>query len=83
MPSHSSIDIAQRAQAIYEERLRGDLEATNADEFVAIEPDSGDYFLGKSLSEAIQSARAKHPNRIPFTLRIGHKSTIEIGVMCP
>jgi hypothetical protein len=81
MSSSNSIDVARRGQAIYDERLRSELEASHGDEFVAIEPDSGDYFLGKTLSEAIQSARAAHPNRLPFTVRIGHKVTVELGVM--
>jgi hypothetical protein len=83
MPSNKSIDLARRAQAIYEARLRQQLEPTNPDDFVAIEPESGDYFLGKTLSEAIQAARAAYPQRLPFALRVGHRSTVELGVMCP
>ena len=33
----------------------------------------------KTLSEAIQAARAAHPARLPFALRVGHKSTVELG----
>lgn len=83
MPSSNSIDVARRGQKIYDERLRNHLEASHADEFVAIEPDSGDFFLGNTLSEAIQSARAAYPDRIPFAIRIGHQSTVELGVLCP
>ena len=49
MVSQHSIDVARKAQVIYEERLRAKLEATNLDDFVAIEPESGDYFLGQTL----------------------------------
>ncbi len=83
MPSNKSIDVARRAQAIYEARLREKLEATNPDDFVAVEPESGEYFLGKSLSEAIQAARSAYPQRLPFALRVGHKTAVELGVMCP
>lgn len=83
MASINSIDVANRAKAIYEERLKGTLEVTHLNEFVAIEPDSGDFFLGKTLSEAIQAARSAHPQRLPFALRIGHRVTVELGVMCP
>jgi hypothetical protein len=41
-----------------EEKLRCHLEAAHLREFVAIEPDSGEYFLGKTLIEAIQASRA-------------------------
>ncbi len=83
MVSQRSIDVARKAQVVYEEQLRAKLEATNIDDFVAIEPESGNYFLGKTLSEAIQAARAAYPDRLPFALRVGHRSTVEMGVMVP
>jgi hypothetical protein len=83
MATGKSIDVAKHAQSIYQERLRNRLEITNPDEFIAIEPQSGDYFIGKTLSEAIQAARAAHPDRLPFTLRIGHPATVELGVISP
>jgi len=81
MASSESIDVARRAQVVYDGRLKQKLEATHAGDFVAIEPESGDYFLGKTLSEAIQSARARYPQRLPFALRVGHKTTVELGIM--
>ncbi len=81
MPNVKSIELARRARAIYDERYKANLEANNADDFVAIEPDSGDFFLGKTLSEAIQAARAAHPQRIPFAVRVGHEATVELGVL--
>ena len=80
MASQQSQELARRAGVIYEQRLRAQLEHTHPDEFVAIEPDSGDYFLGRTLSDAIQAARSAHPARLPFILRVGHKATVELGV---
>ena len=60
MASQQSQELARRAGVIYEQRLRAQLEHTHPDEFVAIEPDSGDYFLGRTLSDAIQAARSAH-----------------------
>jgi hypothetical protein len=79
MASQQSQELARRAGVIYEQRLRAQLEHTHPDEFVAIEPDSGDYFLGRTLSDAIQAARSAHPTRLPFILRVGHKATVELG----
>ena len=81
MASEQSLEVARRAQEIYEQELRSRLELTNRDDFVAIEPESGDFFLGKTLSEAIQAARAAHPDRLPFALRVGHRTAVEMGVM--
>jgi hypothetical protein len=83
MASQRSSELATRASAIYEQKLRSRLEFTNRDDFVAIEPESGDFFLGKTLSEAIQAARAAHPVSLPFAFRVGHTSTIELGVLAP
>jgi hypothetical protein len=81
MASERSIEVARKAQEIYECKLKAKLEATNRHDFVAVEPQSGDYFLGKTLSEAVQAARAAYPERLPFALRVGHKTTVELGAM--
>ena len=81
MSSVKANDVASRARAYYDANLKEKLLATNADDFVSIEPESGDYFVANSLSAAIQAARAAHPDRLPFTIRIGHPATIELGVI--
>lgn len=83
MVSEHSRELAQKAREIYEQRLRSKLEATNRDDFVAIEPQSGSFFLGKTLSQAIQAARAAHPDHLPLALRVGHETTVELGVLEP
>ena len=81
MASEQSLDVARRATEIYDARLRVKLEAQHRNAFVAVEPDSGDYFLGVTLSEAILAAREAYPNRISFALRVGHPSAVHLGVM--
>jgi hypothetical protein len=36
-----------------------------------IEPDSGDYFLGDTLTEGLKEARKKYPGKIFYSIRIG------------
>ena len=72
-------DLLQRAERIYEDRLRQELERTHPNYFVAIEPESGEYFLGRTLSEASAAARRAHPQRRTAVLRVGHRVTIDIG----
>ena len=83
MASEQSMELARKAREIYEQRLRSKLEATNPGDFVAIDPQSGEFFLGQTLSEAIQAARAAHPDRLSFGLRVGHETTVQLGVLCP
>ena len=81
MVSPETTDVARRARQFYEQNLRPQLEATNRNDFVAIEPDSGEYFCVKSLSAAIQAARRAHPDCLVFALRIGHNTAVNIGVL--
>ena len=83
MVSETTEDVVRRATQLYEAELREKLERTNMNDFVAIEPDSGEYFLGKTLSEAIQAARSAHPNRLAFAMRVGHSAAVHIGVLNP
>ncbi len=74
-----SDDVARRAELIYAERLQSDLERDHLHEFVAIEPDSGEYFLGKTFSEAVHKAQDVYPDRMTFVVRVGHKAAIHMG----
>jgi hypothetical protein len=69
----------EKAQEIYDRRLRSDLEQTHLNYFVAIEPESGDHFLGQTISEAAAGARAAYPDRRSCILRVGHRAAVQIG----
>ncbi len=71
--------LAEAGQRIYESRLQSQLERSHPNAFVAIEPESGDYFLGKTLTDAMTDARKAHPQLKAFAIRVGHKCAIEIG----
>ena len=81
MVSKHSSAVAEKAKRIYEERLRAELEPKHRDKFVAIEPDSGDYFVGSTYGESVMAARNAHPKRISFVIRIGHEAAIHLGAM--
>ena len=78
MASPHADNIMQRAEEIYEKRLKTTLEATALHQFVAIEPDSGDYYLGRTISEAAAAARKAHPDRIFGVLCVGHSATLDL-----
>jgi hypothetical protein len=80
MVSQNTKNVAREARRIYEEQLRTSLELSHMNEFVAIEPVSGEYFLGRTLSEAIGAARLKYPDRLAHALRVGHKAAIHFGL---
>jgi hypothetical protein len=72
--------LVHSAERLYEQKLRAQLEEAHPDEFVAVEPISGDFFLGKTLSEALGAARDAHPDRLSHAMRVGHKAALHFGV---
>lgn len=81
MVSAETKSVILRAKQIYADRLQQDLEANHVNRFVAIEPESGDHFLGDTFDQAVRSARAKFPMRLSHTIRIGHSAAFHIGVL--
>ena len=56
------------------------IEASHENQFVAIEPISGEYFLGATLSDAIGASRRAHPGRLAHAFRVGHKAAVHFGL---
>ncbi len=81
MVSTETKSVILRAKQIYADQLKVDLEATQANRFVAIEPESGEHFLGDTFDQAVRSAREKFPTRLSHTIRIGHETAFHIGVL--
>lgn len=79
MVSADTKSVIERAKRIYAEKLQAALESQHGNRFVAIEPESGEYFLGDSFDEAVRSARAKYPSRLSHTIRIGHRAAFHLG----
>ncbi len=73
-------EFVRRAEEVYATRLRTILEPAHLNEFVAIEPDSGDYFLGKTLNDATRLARQHCPNRLTHAMRVGHRAALHFGM---
>jgi len=81
MVSDDTKSVIERAARLYAERLQASLEAKHLDQFVAIEPESGDYFLGDTFDAAVRSAMATHPGRLSHTIRINHRTAFQFGGM--
>jgi hypothetical protein len=79
MNEQNSRSIIDEAERIYAERLKAELELSNPNDFVAIEPISGEYFVAPTLSEAVAAARKAYPARLSYALRVGHKTTVHLG----
>mgnify|MGYP003350606811 FL=1 len=72
--------LVSKAKVLYES-MRSRLERDYAGQFVAIEPESQDFFLGQSFDSAVTAARTAHPDRVSHTIRIGYQAAFHIGRM--
>jgi len=79
MISQAGLELARRSEELYQQKLKAILEPGHLHKFVAIEPDSGDYFLGDTMSEAGVAARKARPGCLTHTMRVGHPAAISIG----
>lgn len=79
MVSEQTRVTAERARWIYERKLRANLEAGHVGQFVAVEPESGDYFLADTLDAAADAAQAAYPSRRSHVLRVGHAAAMHLG----
>ena len=70
---------SQRADKIYETILPKvkDLKG----QFVAIELDTGDYFIGKTMEEAYDKGSKKYPEKQFYFKRIGFKAALFVGAL--
>jgi hypothetical protein len=79
-PHYSSIEIAQRGQALYEREIRGSLAASDHGKFLVLDIETGEYELDTDELAAVKRARAKHPNGAFYVLRVGHPAAYRLGL---
>jgi len=63
-------EIVEKGQKIYE-AIKDKLEPEHKGELVAIEVETGDYFLGRRVIEAIEKAKRKYPDKVFYVARVG------------
>jgi hypothetical protein len=73
-PETTNDDLVERGQNTYKQRLASILEPSHLGEFVAVEPDSGQYFLGDTASAALVAAHAAMPNNLFYLTRVGRET---------
>ena len=78
-PEDANDDLVERGQNTYRERLASLLEPSHDGEFVAVEPNSAEYFLGNTASAALIAARAAMPNNLFYLTRVGRETAHTVG----
>jgi hypothetical protein len=70
--------LCRRGNRLYQTKLKMLLEPDYIGMFAAIEPDSGDYFLGTRMIEAALKAEEKYPDKLVFIVRIGFPTAVSM-----
>jgi hypothetical protein len=78
-PPAASDDLVARGLSTYRQRLASILEPSHNGEFVAVEPDSGRYFLGSTASAALVAAHTAMPNNLFYLTRVGRETAHTVG----
>ncbi len=66
---------AQKGEAIYRDQILPEIsEETLKGKIVAIEVESGDYFIDEDSLKAITRAQTKHPAKMFYLKRIGYRA---------
>ncbi len=71
--------VIARGRVVYEKELKLRLEPEHSGRFVAVEPETGCYFLGNTDSEALVAAHDAMPESHFYLKRIGHDITHRLG----
>lgn len=76
----SSEEVARRAEKLYDERIRQEVEREeNIGKMVIIDIETGDYEVDETGLEAVRHLREKNANGRFFGIRIGYKVAASIG----
>jgi hypothetical protein len=72
-------DLIEEGKSFYLKYLQATLEPEQIGRYVAIEPKSGQYFLGDTGSEALVAARQAMPGLLFFLMRVGYPTAHTLG----
>jgi hypothetical protein len=78
-PRYSSAEIVQRGQALYEQQIRAQVEASHPGQFLILDIETGDYEIDAEDVRALQRAKAKHPEGAFYIVRVGSPTAYRLG----
>lgn len=78
-PRYSKEEFARRGRAIYEERVRQQVEEGNTGRIVAIDIETGEFEVADDTLAAAGQLYARCPDAQPWLIRIGHRALHRFG----
>jgi hypothetical protein len=78
-PKYSKEEFARRGTALYEERIRSQVEPSEIGRIVAIDIEMGDFAVANDVARACKMLMARNPDAQIWTVRVGHRAVHRIG----
>ncbi len=78
-PRLANDEIVRRGQALYEQRIRANLDSSQRGKFLVVDIETGDYEINASEVDALRRAKAKNPGAALCLLRIGYPTAYRLG----
>lgn len=75
LPTVYPLKIAHKGEEVYQ-KISKQIEKEHAGDFIAIEVESGKYFLGQTQIEAIEKAKKSFPTKIFYLMKIGFPAAV-------
>lgn len=76
---YTSEEIARRGQALYEERVRAEVDARERGKFLVLDIETGEYEVDVDELAALQRVKSKNPDAVLYILRVGYPAAYRIG----
>ena len=72
-------EIVRRGQALYDQRIRTQVEAGNQGKFLVINVETGEYEMDADDVAAAKRAKTRFPDAPLFSVRIGYPGAYSLG----
>jgi hypothetical protein len=76
---YSNEEIVRRAEELYEREIRARVEEEHKGRILVMDIESGAYEIDDDLLKAAHRLRAKNPNAVLYSMRIGFPALAKMG----
>lgn len=70
--------LSEKGKEIYQS-LKATLEPEHKGEYLVIEVESGDYFIGETIGKARKKAQKKYPEKVFYLIKIGYPGVFNLS----
>lgn len=71
-------DFGKKSEDFYNTSVKSNLEPSYNGKYVALDYESGKYWIGETVSEAIEKAKKEYPQKLFYVVQVGSPTTFSI-----